>query len=294
MTAARECSYVEVNGIRFAYYEQGEGPLVLLFHGFPDTADTWREFMPALAEAGFRVVAPFMRGYAPTSIPEDHDYSSLKLGADVLGLIDALGDGKASIVGHDWGALACYTAAAMDMQAGTQKVEKLVTLAIPHMRALRPSLKALWQARHFLTFQFRKSSVRKVKKNNFAFLNDIFRRWSPRWDVTEEDLADVKRCFAQPGVPEASLGYYWSFRNDQRAPNKEKVQAIIRQKLAMPSLSLAGDSDGALDASAYPRTTKAFTGPYEYHILPNVGHFLHNEDPQACLAKILPFLKSQS
>ncbi|MES4793201.1 MAG: alpha/beta hydrolase, partial [Chloroflexota bacterium] len=101
------------NGVEFAYLTAGDGPLALLLHGFPDTAHTWRHLLPELAAAGFRVVAPWMRGYAPSSLAPDDCYQSGALGADAIALHEALGgDTDAVLVGHDWGAVAAYAAAA--------------------------------------------------------------------------------------------------------------------------------------------------------------------------------------
>ena len=102
---------VNANGIDFHYLEVGSGPLVLCMHGFPDHAYSFRHLLPELAQAGFRAVAPFMRGYAPTGTPQDGRYQTALLGQDVLALIDVLSDESASIVGHDWGARAVYGAA---------------------------------------------------------------------------------------------------------------------------------------------------------------------------------------
>src|SRR5580698_9273016 len=106
-----EPSFVEANGLRFAYLEEGSGPLVLLVHGFPDTPHTWDAVRPAVAALGYRVVTPFTRGYYPTAIPADGAYDSDTLGRDVLALIPALGETRAIAVGHDWGASAVYSAA---------------------------------------------------------------------------------------------------------------------------------------------------------------------------------------
>src|SRR3954469_14203928 len=97
----------EVGGVDLAYLEAGEGPLALCLHGFPDTAHTWRHLLPELAGAGFRAVAPFLRGYAPTEVPADGRYQTGALAADAIALHEALGGGSdAVIVGHDWGAMA--------------------------------------------------------------------------------------------------------------------------------------------------------------------------------------------
>src|SRR5262249_23762795 len=109
-------SVVHANGIRFATLEAGDGPLVLCLHGFPDHARSFRHQLPALAAAGFRAVAPYMRGYSPTETPADGRYQSAVLAQDALALIDALGYSSAHVFGHDWGALAAYGAAMLAPQ----------------------------------------------------------------------------------------------------------------------------------------------------------------------------------
>src|ERR1700733_5245221 len=112
--------FVEANGLRFAYLEDGSGPLVLMLHGFPDTAHTWDDLRPRIAAKGYRAVSPFMRGYHPTAIP-DRDADQETLARDALALIEALGADDAVIIGHDWGAAAAYGAAGL----GRERVTKL-------------------------------------------------------------------------------------------------------------------------------------------------------------------------
>src|SRR5947209_19249834 len=105
---------VKANGVGFEYLEDGppDGPLALCLHGLPDTARTWRHLLPELAAAGFHAVAPWMRGYAPTEVPADGRYQTGALVADAIALHDGLGgDGRAALIGHDWGAIAAYGAA---------------------------------------------------------------------------------------------------------------------------------------------------------------------------------------
>src|SRR3954447_852399 len=120
---------VNANGIDVAYLACGEsGPLALCLHGFPDSAHTFRHLLPELGAAGFRAVAPWLRGYAPTDIPEDGDFSITTLAADANALHEALGgDGDAVLVGHDWGAMTSYVAAA----DGPDRWRRLVTMAVP-------------------------------------------------------------------------------------------------------------------------------------------------------------------
>ena len=280
-----ELKKINANGLEFAYYEQGEGDkLVLCLHGFPDTADTWRDLMPKLAQAGYRVIAPFMRGYPPTQIPDGEQYSSKDLAEDTIGLIDAFGAKTAMLIGHDWGALTAYAAVSL----APDRIEKLITVAIAHPRALKFDLKTLWKARHFLTFQRRKSSVNWMKRNNYQALSTIFKRWSPNWQFTDADIEPVRQSISQAGGVEAVLGYYWAF-NANRS-NKD-IQRLVRRKTDVPTLSIFGDADGALTLDALTRTHDAFTGEYQQVVLPDVGHFLHREAPDKFAELVLAFLK---
>lgn len=114
---------VRVGAVDFACLSWGDGPLVVLVHGFPDTARTWDVVGPRVAALGYRAVAPYTRGIAPSSIPADGAYDDMTLGRDVLGLIDALGARDAVVIGHDFGASAAYVAAAL----APQRVKRLVT-----------------------------------------------------------------------------------------------------------------------------------------------------------------------
>ena len=145
---ADETQFVEANGLRFAYLEDGSGPLVLLLHGFPDTAHSWDDLRPRIADKGYRAVSPYMRGYHPSAIPA-RDADQETLARDPLALIEALGARDAIVVGHDWGASAAYGAAAL----GPDRVKRLFVIGIPHPAALKPSLKKLWGARHFAAYK---------------------------------------------------------------------------------------------------------------------------------------------
>jgi pimeloyl-ACP methyl ester carboxylesterase len=279
---------VRANGLEFAYHELGEGPLVLCLHGFPDTADTWLDdIAPAVAKAGFRVVAPYMRGYAPTAIPDDRRFGVRELGQDVLALIQALGAEQASLIGHDWGASAVYSALAQ----GQERVRCAVTLDIPHLGAVRPSIRGLWTLRHFIAFQFRKRTLRWLARDNFQGLDALYKRWSPTWNVPAEHMARVKRCFAEPGVPESALGYYWSFRENQRGEEGKRTREILRRKISVPSLIFARSNFPGVTPS-FERSRHFYTGPFELVYVEGVGHFIHREAPKKVIEKTLPFLEA--
>jgi pimeloyl-ACP methyl ester carboxylesterase len=278
--------HLSANGLRFAYYEQGSGPLVLLLHGFPDTPETWSEIQPQLAAAGYRVVAPFMRGYSPSEAPADGNYSAFQLGKDVLALIEALGESQAIVIGHDWGAFAAYAAANIN----PQRIHKLVTLAIPHPGTLQFNLRTLVKAPHFITFQFGQWAVARLQRNKFAEVEAIYRRWSPNWHFTDTDLAPVRLSLGAPGGVKAVLGYYWSFRRDVIDPQGAETRRLLQAPTTVPTLTFFGETDGALDQDNIDTTRKYFTGSYELVRVPVAGHFLHREAPQVFLDKTLAFI----
>jgi pimeloyl-ACP methyl ester carboxylesterase len=268
--------FVQANGLRFGYLESGSGPLVLLVHGFPDTPYSWDATRAAVAGAGFRAVAPFTRGYAPTAVPDEERYDTDTLGRDLLGLIRALGEESSVVVGHDWGASAAYAATALEPAA----VRLLVTIAIPHPASIVPTPRAVWGVRHFFALG-RKGAARWVPDGDFAYVDEFVRRWSPAWKPAPSETDAVKRIFRDPRSLDAALGYYraLSFR----------VPASFRVKIAVPTVGFAGDTD-ILPASAYDKAASCFTGPYEVVRMPG-GHFMHREHPDVFNAHLLRLLE---
>ena len=271
-----EVRYVEANGLRFGYLESGTGPLVLLVHGFPDTAHSWDATRPVLAAAGFRVVAPFTRGYAPTQVPREEAYDSDTLGRDLIALVRALGREPAVIVGHDWGASAAYSAAAL----APEMLRLLVTIAIPHPASITPTPSAIWAVRHFFALN-RRSALRWVPNDDFAYIDELLHRWSPRWNPGPEESAAVKAAFRNPESLNAALGYYRALR--PWPPSSHKM------KIGVPTVCFAGDSD-IMPPAAYERARSRFTGPYEVVQMPG-GHFMHREHPDVFNAEMLRVLE---
>lgn len=270
-----EPKFVEAGGLRFAYLEEGQGPLVLLVHGFPDTAYTWDATMPALAAEGFHAVAPFTRGYHPTEVPSNGAYDTATLGRDLLALIDAFGVDRAIVVGHDWGAAAAYAAATL----APEKVRVLVTLAIPHPASLRPSLGLAWNMRHFLTLR-RAGAADLVRKNDGAYVDELVRRWSPAWkDLPAAETARVKAAFREPGVAEAACGYYRAFG---RPP------AELKRKITVPAVAFAGEHD-IISPRVYEKARHYFKASYEVVQVPG-GHFMHREHPDHFIPELVRVL----
>ena len=269
--------HVEANGLRFAYLEEGTGPLVLLLHGFPDTAHTWDHVRPLIAAAGFRAVSPWLRGYAPTAAPA-RDADAETLGRDVLGLIAALGESSAIVVGHDWGALAAHAAAALE----PARIRTLITLAIPHPGTWRVTPRKIWRVRHFVAYKLA-GAARRFARDDFAALPAIYQRWSPTWSPAADELAAVRASFADQASLDAAFGYY---RRLQLRPPK-----LLRAPLAVPTVAFGGADDPMATAADYQRSRRAFTGPYTIEAMPG-GHFMHREHPDVFAARLLPHLRS--
>lgn len=267
---------VRANALSFAYLSEGSGPLVLLLHGFPDTAHSWDQVMPAVAAAGFRVVAPFMRGYHPTAIPADGDYRTDTLGRDVLALIEALGEESAIVVGHDWGASAAYAAAAL----GPERVKLLVAMGIPHPRSVKPSPKIAWTVRHFLTLRG-KGAAAKIRANDYALVDKLWHRWSPAWkNIPASETAQVKQAFAQAGCAEAACAYYSTIAL--------KLPPWQYLPIKVPTVAFAGEHDN-IAPRLYEKARHCFTSSYEVVIVPG-GHFMHREHPEPFISGLVQTL----
>jgi pimeloyl-ACP methyl ester carboxylesterase len=282
--AAPDFETVQANGLDFAVLSLGDGPLVLLLHGFPDRPHSWLPIMEGLAAAGYRAVAPAMRGYHPTEIPSDGDYRIPTLGRDALALIEALGAEQAVVIGHDWGASAAYAATNL----GPDRVRALCTLAIPHPRIIKPSLGLLLRARHFLLFQFGGLGRWWARRKNMAYIEYLYRYWSPTWPDPEAHIEAVKADFSQPGRLDAALAYYaqLSDANKRNADNK-----AIRGRTAQPSLLFVGKDDGALRFETdFDGIEDCFTGPMQLVQVEGAGHFVPAEKPREVLDALIPFL----
>ncbi|MFT7578432.1 MAG: pimeloyl-ACP methyl ester carboxylesterase [Myxococcota bacterium] len=280
---------VDANGLAFSYLSAGptDGELVLCLHGYPETAHTFDATLQTLGDAGYRVIAPFMRGYAPTQLAPTGNYSALALARDALGLIGALGAERAILIGHDWGAMAAYVATAM----APERVAKLVTIAIPHPAVITLSPGRMWAFRHFIAYQFKGHAAKQLRKRGFAGVDAIYRRWAPSWDVPASETADVKALFADPAVLDAALSYYTSFAKDQRGAGKKALQAELRKPIVVPSLTFAGLDEGLSSTKLYERAAAKFDAPYRWIGVENAGHFVHREQPEAFLRETLAFLQ---
>lgn len=279
--------FVNANGLRFACLAAGDtdAPLALLLHGFPDNAWTWEHQFAPLAAAGYRVVAPFLRGYPPSEIPASGFYDAATLAQDVRGLIEALSPGRpAFLVGQDWGAALSYGFLALHPQV----VARAVLMAIPHPAAMAASLadpEQLKRAFHWWYFQPEGLADAQVPAADFALIDTLWADWSPGHDHTAH-VARIKAMLREPGAFTAAISYYRAaFNPAHRDPALEHLRASLGKPIAVPTLALCGADD--LRAGPMSGQAAHFAGEYAYVEVPAAGHFLHREQPAAVNALIL-------
>ena len=284
-----EC--VSANGTDFSYLECGTGKLALLLHGFPDTAQTWRHLMPLLADMGYRVVAPFMRGYAPSAVPSDGCYQTAMLARDANALHENLGgDSEAIIIGHDWGAPSCYGAA---IDAPT-RWHKVIGMAVPPTAALGmafvQNLEQIKKSWYMFFFQHGLADL-VVGANNHAFIEMLWRDWSPGYDASV-DLEFIRKSLADPKNLQAALGYYRATLGDgYRDPQLSELQNQMAASVpTQPLLYLHGANDGCIGADVVESAKKIAPANVKFEVVEAAGHFLQLEQPKVVNKLICDFL----
>lgn len=292
MTAAPiATSTIEANGLTFGLLTAGDGPLALCLHGFPDSAWTWQHLLPALADAGFRAVAPFLRGYAPTSIPADGLYQPGAIASDANALHEALGgDGDAVIIGHDWGAVATYPAVA----AAPERWRRMVTAAVPPPASVAGGIFSYAQLKRSWYMWFFQTGFAEmaVALDDLAFIDRLWADWSPGYDGTE--LANrCKDALRDPANLLAAISYYRAtVGSGPRDPVYDAIDAAGMGPMPIPALYLHGTDDGCMGAELIDDSALAML-PVEgsrLELVAGTGHFLHLEAPQQVGQLIIDFL----
>ncbi len=289
-TMELKTSVVHADGLDIAYLTSGtEGPLALCLHGFPDSAHGWRHLLPALADAGYRAVAPFMRGYAPTDVPADGEYHVAALAHDANALHDALGAGPdAVLIGHDWGALATYGAAAF----APDRWSKIVTAAVPPAGAMANAMTTYEQLKRSWYMFFFQVGLADfvVGMNDLDFIASLWADWSPGYDA-EIDMTHVRAALTDPANLAAALGYYratWGTVPVQ--PRYQAVQDAMASPHTQPTLYLHGRNDGCVGSVYAENVADELPAGSSSMILEDCGHFLQVERPAEFNRLVLDFL----
>lgn len=281
---------VSANGIRIHAVELGSGPLVLFLHGFPGFWWSWRHQLIGLADAGFRAVACDLRGYGASDKPP-RGYDSMTAAADMAGLIRALGESDAIIVGHDWGAQVGWTTAALYPTL----VRRLVVVSDPHplrwLPALATDAAQRRASRHVARFQLPWHPERWLVADDAANVADLLRRWSGPHHAFGGDERRYRDAMQVFGVPHCAMEYFrWAMRSVPRSDGRRFRQAL-REPLHTPTLQLHGAADSCVLPATAQGSGKYVAAPYEWRLLDGVGHFLPEEAPELVTGEVVRWAK---
>jgi pimeloyl-ACP methyl ester carboxylesterase len=273
--------FVTANGIRFHLQTDGDGPLILLLHGYPQTSYMWHHVMPLLAARGYRVVAPDLRGIGQSSRPTRvKDYRLSILGDDVAALIRALGEEKGHVIGHDWGGLVAWEAAFSHPEV----LDRLVIVNAPPSQGMVKTLLA---------------SLRQLGRSWYVFFFNL--PWLPEWLLTrpramsrllwpgtfsDEEIQVYGKALARPRAAWAGLAYY-------RAASRGVFSDLRRlrgKKVASPTLVIWGDQDPALGTELTLHLDKYVRGPLRIQHLPDAGHWIIQDSPERFVELVTDFL----
>jgi pimeloyl-ACP methyl ester carboxylesterase len=279
--------YADLGDVRLHYIEAGEGPLVLLLHGFPQFWYQWRHQILALVEAAFRVVAPDMRGYNLSDKPPGvQAYRVELLARDVERLIRTCGEGTATVVGHDWGAIAAWIAA----MRHPGRVERLAILNVPHpTRSLDGLLSPmqLLRSSYMFFFQIPRVPEKVIRAGDFALLRSVFRSDPVQPEAfTAEDIERYIEAIAQPGALTASLNYY---RALLRYPGETRA---LLKRVEAPVLVIWGERDRFLSRRLAEPPRLWVPNLMRVKRLPNASHWVAEDRPLEVNTLLLDFLRS--
>jgi pimeloyl-ACP methyl ester carboxylesterase len=285
------------NGIELHVLDEGEGQLVILCHGFPELAFSWRHQVPALTQAGFRVVAPDLRGFGRSSTPASAgSYDVISLCGDLCGLLDALGEDSAIFVGHDWGASLVWQLATLN----PARVRAVAALSVPFVpRAPEPPLSIL---RRYLGDDFYIVWFQQPGVADAALARDVrrtlttSRQWTSRWAdedgepprrppwLSEQELEVYVEAFERTGF---TGGLNW-YRNIDR--NWELTARVADRRVEQPAFFLTGERDPVRRFMPAEAMRGWVTDLREEIVVPGAGHWVQQEQPEAVNASLLDFL----
>lgn len=287
--------FVQTALLDLAYETQGpaDGPPVLLVHGFPDDARAWEAVSAPLAQAGYRTIAPYLRGVGPTRFRDPATPRSGQNGAlaqDLLDLADALGLDAFTLVGHDWGAQAAQAVAALH----PERVRHLVSFA-PYSLTWDdyqqgppnyPQIRALWYQQVLQS----ELGEQLLAYDRRGFCRYLWATWSPGWPFAAATFGTTAESFDNPDFVAVVLHAYRSgYGQAANDPRYDGLEGRLAQRppITVPSTVLLGEDDGInLFAPEMLAQQRDFTGPYAARSFAGVGHFMHRERPEAVVAAV--------
>jgi pimeloyl-ACP methyl ester carboxylesterase len=266
---------VEVNGVGIEYEVTGEGRPVVLLHGFPDSGRLWRHQVPVLAEAGFQVIVPDLRGYGGSDQPKEMEaYAIPFLAGDVLGLLDHLGVAKAHVVGHDWGAALAWAIGSLV----PDRVDHLAALSVGHPLSFRSvGLEQQQKSWYMLLFQFEEVAEQWLSNDDWA----NFRSWGHHPDA-DAVIADLERT----GSLTPGLNWYRA-----NVPPEALISPPMElPAVQAPTMGVWGTEDFALTEAQMTGSAAHVAGPWRYERVEGVAHWMQLEAPDKVNELLLDFL----
>ncbi len=264
---------LQVNGLAFNVLDEGAGEPVLLVHGFPDDHTVWRNQVPALVAAGYRVIAPDNRGCGESEMAaQTRDYVLLNLVADLVAILDALGIERVKLVGHDWGAVIAWVFAARH----PERVERYAALSVGHAAAYAAGpLEQKLKGWYVLMFQLRGFAEWLIKSRNWAF----FRRFTDH----HPELASWTAKLGRPGRLTAGINYYRANIGILLKPDRSKV--------SVPVLGIYSDGDRYLAKAQMTDSAAYVDAPFRFELVKGAGHWLQIDAPDQVNALLLDFFQ---
>jgi pimeloyl-ACP methyl ester carboxylesterase len=274
--------FINANGIRFHCLTDGAGPLVILLHGFPQFSYEYRHLVPALARAGYRAVAPDMRGFGDSSRPTRiEDYALETLGDDVAELIDSLGEPRAHVLGHEWGAIV----AAETALSHPDKVARLILVngapALTMGRAIHHSWRQRIRSSYILFFRAPRLPEWWLTVGHGRFMRLLLPA-----AVSGKDLAAYRDAICQPRAAWAGLAYYRSIAHTIR----DDADRLRGRRISAPGLVLWGERDRSLRRDLPNWLDRQFADPPRTVFFPDVGHWLIEDRPDEVARMLIGFI----
>lgn len=280
--------FATTNGIQLHYVEEGSGELVILLHGFPEYWYSWRNQIPVLSKT-HRIVAVDMRGYNLSDKPQAISaYSMDKLAKDIADLVLALGEEKAIIIGHDWGAGVAWAVAILY----PERVKKLGIINVPHPYEMQKALMGgnfsqLLKSYYIFLFQIPRLPEYLLGKDLKGFFKKTFKNMSPyKKEISDAEASSYAEAYAQPGALTGALNYY------RAMVRYRDVLPETHPKLTMPVLMIWGEQDTAL-GKELTCNTKDYCENLELIYDPTSGHFIQHDNPELVNRELVKFITRQ-
>ncbi len=294
--------FIEAGVLRVAYEEHGppDGVCVILLHGFPYDPRGYDDIAPKLAESGFRVIVPYLRGYGPTRFLSPDTMRSGQQGAlarDLIDLMDALGIGRAALAGYDWGGRAACIAAAL----WPDRVICLVTGQGYNIQDIKAAATPLPpDAEYKLWYQYYFNTARGeagLEANRHDLCKLLWRLWSPSWAFDDATYGQTAASFENPDFVEVVIHSYrhrFGYAPGDAAYDAIETALAAQPPITIPTIALWGDNDGVRDTPKCDPHIDKFTGAYQRLLLPGIGHHIPQEAPAAMATALLDLLLAAS